>query len=163
MLIGLGVDSHRFEEQKTKPFVLGGVEFDEPLSMKANSDGDLILHALCNAIGSAIGEGSLSNYADKMCLEQGIKDSKEYLKFILKEAEKKGWKVKQVVVSLECKKPKIEVKREKIQESLAKLLNVKKEKIGITATSGEGLTDVGRGDGIYCIVNILMGRLNENS
>ncbi len=156
MRIGLGVDSHRFEEEKTKPLIIGGVEFDAPYSFKANSDGDLVMHALCNAVGSAIGEGSLSNYADKMCLEQGIKNSAEYLKYILKKAEEKGFKVKQAVISLECKKPKIEPMREKMQEKLAEILKIDKEMIGITATSGEKLTSVGKGEGVYCIANVLM-------
>ena len=81
--IGFGQDSHRFSLDKGKKLVLGGCIVPNEIGLEANSDGDLILHTLFNAISSAIGGKSLGFYADAM-LENGVTDSREYLKVILK-------------------------------------------------------------------------------
>ena len=159
MRIGLGQDSHIFEEGNGKKLVLGGAEI-EGVGMKANSDGDVILHALCNALGSAIGIGSVSTYADKMCLEDGVTDSKEYIKVPLRMIDEKGFRIENISLSLECKTPKIESIREKIVESLSNILAIDKTRIGVTATSGENMTEAGKGKGIQCFVVVLLSEKN---
>lgn len=156
--VGLGQDSHRFEE-KEKPLALGGFVIPNERGLKGNSDGDVILHALFNAISQAIGKRSISIYSDKMCLEQGIKDSKEYLKIILKKLEEKNYKINNVGIMIEAKKPKLEPYHDKIKESLSGILKIEKEQIGLTFTSGEELTDFGRGLGIQCFA---ITALNKN-
>lgn len=147
--VGLGLDSHRFEE-KPKPLILGGIEIPDEQGLKANSDGDVILHALFNALSQAIGEKSIGCYADKMCLEHGIKDSKEYLKVILKKLEEKNYKINNVGIMMEAKKPNMGPHHNNIKESLSNLLKIDQEQIGLTFTSGEDLTDFGKGLGIQC-------------
>ena len=75
--VGLGQDSHVNEEVE-KGLTLGGVFFKNEQKLKANSDGDVLLHAVFNGISQAIGEKSLGYYADDMC-EKGVKDSKKYI------------------------------------------------------------------------------------
>jgi 2-C-methyl-D-erythritol 4-phosphate cytidylyltransferase/2-C-methyl-D-erythritol 4-phosphate cytidylyltransferase/2-C-methyl-D-erythritol 2,4-cyclodiphosphate synthase len=143
--IGIGLDSHRFGGEK--PLVLGGVLIPDEEGLEANSDGDVILHSLFNALSQAIGDRSISCYADKMC-EEGITDSKEYLKVILKKVEEKGYKINNIGVMSEGKRPRLEQHHDKIKESLSKLLNIKDEQIGLTFTSGEELSAFGKGEGI---------------
>ncbi len=149
--VGLGQDSHRFDE-KQKPLILGGILIPDEQGLKANSDGDVILHALFNALSQAIGGRSISCYADKMCLEKGITDSKEYLKVILKKLNEDNWQINNVGVMVEAKKPKLEPYHDKIKESLSNLLKIEKDKIGLTFTSGEGLSEFGKGLGMQCFV-----------
>ena len=74
--IGFGQDSHRFLPQgTTKPCVIAGVTFPDTPGFNANSDGDLVIHALCNAISSVSGSLILGNIADDLCLKDGITDS----------------------------------------------------------------------------------------
>jgi len=150
--VGLGLDSHRFETEKEKPLILGGIEIPNEPGLKANSDGDVILHALFNALSQAIGGRSLGCYADKMCLQDGITDSKEYLKVILKKLEEKNQKINNIGIMMELKKPHLGEYHDKIKESIADLLNIKTEQIGLIFTSGEDLTDFGKGLGIQCYV-----------
>jgi 2-C-methyl-D-erythritol 2,4-cyclodiphosphate synthase len=149
--VGIGQDSHRFSGDKDKPLILGGVEFLGELGMEGNSDGDVVVHALCNALGSAIGEGSLSTYSDEMC-KKGITDSVEYLKVALNQVNKIGYEINNISISIEAQKPKIESKSFKIKTKLSELIGIKKDCIGITATTGESLTDFGRGEGIQVFV-----------
>ena len=152
--VGLGLDSHRFETEK--PLILGGIEIPDEPGLKADSDGDVILHALFNALSQAIGGRSLGCYADKMCLEQEIKDSKKYLKVILKKLEEKNCKINNIGIMMEAKKPRLEPWHDKIKESISQLLKINKSQIGMTFMTGEGLTDFGKGWGIqcYCIVAV---------
>jgi len=147
--IGIGQDSHKFSDDKNKKLALGGLEIKNEAGFEANSDGDVILHALFNAISTAIGEKSLGFYADKMC-KVGIKDSKKYIEFILNKIKKRGYTIGNVAIMLEGKKPRIDGYADKIKSSLSKLLKVREENIGIAATSGEGLTEFGKGKGMQC-------------
>ncbi len=150
---GIGQDSHEFEtstDPKSKePLTLAGLEFPEYPKLKADSDGDVILHAIFNALSQAIGDHSLGFYATPM-FQKGIKDSKKYLEVILKKVAQKKLKINTLGVMLECKVPKIDPITSKLKKSLAALLNITPAKIGITATTGENLTSFGQGKGIQC-------------
>ena len=145
----IGQDSHRIETPKTKPRVLGGVEFESDYSLSANSDGDVILHALTNAISGATTYNVLGKVADNMCKE-GITDSKEYLKEALKAMNR--IKIEHVSISIEALKPKFTPKISEMRSKIATLLSVEEQNIGITATTGEGLTECGKGNGIFVTV-----------
>lgn len=157
--IGVGEDSHHFAKKHdpNKPLTLGGVVFEDVLSVKANSDGDVILHALCNAILSAVGEKTLDSFAGKMC-QEGITDSQKYVKKALKIAKEQfpNFEIKNVICSLECKTPRIKPKHEAIIDNCAKILDLSKDQIGLTYTSGEDLSDFGKGLGVRCLVEILI-------
>jgi len=159
--IGLGQDSHSFEE-KEKPLILGGIEIPNEPGLKANSDGDVILHTLFNALSQAIGYKSIGCYADKMCLEQGITDSKEYLKVILEKLKEENYKINNVGIMMELKKPNLGQYHDKIKESLSNLLKIEKNKIGLTFTSGDNLTEFGKGLGIQCFVVTIVNKNGNN-
>ena len=150
---GLGQDSHRFEPQKTdKQLVLGGVVFENEIAMLGNSDADVVLHAIANGISGITGVNILGKISDDLCLKHGVTDSKVYVQEALKYLN--GWEICHVSCSLECKKPKITPKISEMKQSISQLLGLNVEDVGITATTGEGLTDFGRGEGIqvFCIV-----------
>ncbi len=146
--VGLGQDSHRFFNEE-KPLILGNYQVSETGGLEGNSDGDVIIHALCNALSSAIGGHSLSNWSDKMCKE-GTTDSKFYLKKIHEKVVLEKYKINNISLALEAAKPKLEKHLPEIQKKLATLLNLETRQIGITVTSGESLSDFGKGLGIQC-------------
>lgn len=150
MRVGIGQDSHRFD--KTKPLVICGKIIPDHDGFEANSDGDVVYHALCNAIGTAIGEGSLSKYSEDMCHKQGIKDSSKYVLHINNIMKNKGFSINNIAISIECKTPKIEPHVNDFKQNLSLLLNIKQSQIGIAATSGENLTAFGKGEGVNCFV-----------
>lgn len=147
---GLGLDSHRFVEAETdRPFVLGGLIFDDAPALAGNSDADVILHALTDAISGVTGRTVIGKVADALC-QQGVTDSKEYLKVAL--ADLGAWQISHVSIALECKRPKIDPKVPALRASIAGLLDIELEDVCLTATTGEGLNDVGRGLGIHATV-----------
>lgn len=152
MKVAIGQDSHQIDYESTdKKLLIGGIEFDEPFSLKANSDGDVVLHAITNAVSGITCHNILGSVADEMCKNHGIINSEEYVKEALKYLNEK---IVHLSISIECKKPKISPKIEEMRSNIARILNISKNSIGITATSGEGLTEFGRGNGISVIAII---------
>ena len=139
MKAAIGQDSHRFEEGYGKPLILGGVVFPGETGLLANSDGDVVLHAITNAVSGITGRNILGRVADEMC-QSGITDSAEYLREALKSLE---GRIVHLSVSMECLRPKISPMIPAMREKIAELLGVESAAIGITATTGEGLTDSG--------------------
>ena len=80
------------------------------------------------------------------CVKTGITNSEEYLKEALKYLNEK---IVHISISIECKKPKITPKIEEMRKNIARILNISENSVGITATTGEGLTEFGKGNGIY--------------
>ena len=151
-LSAVGQDSHRFTEEE-KPLYLGGVLFEGCRGLAANSDGDVVLHAITNAVSGLTGVNILGEAADALC-RNGITDSAVYLREALNVLEQKNMRLRHISLSLECKAPKISPKTEEMRLRIAGLCGISPERIGITATSGEGLTEFGRGEGIavICVV-----------
>lgn len=146
----IGQDSHRVSLSKDKPLILGGVEFDSGFSLEANSDGDVVLHAITNAVSGATGVNILGKPADEMC-KKGIKDSAMYLAEALKYMDN-NTQIVHVSISIEGARPKFAPKITEMRKKIAELLNLNLMCVGITATTGEGLTEFGKGNGIFVTV-----------
>jgi 2-C-methyl-D-erythritol 2,4-cyclodiphosphate synthase len=151
-LTGLGQDSHRIETIKTKPLILGGIEIESDFSLQGNSDADPVLHALTNAISSITGVNIIGEYSDRLCSIEGITDSAIYLEHSLQYLT--GYRLAHIAISIECLVPKISPNLDRMKKRIEMLTNVSSDHIGITATSGEGLTSFGKGEGIQAFVII---------
>jgi 2-C-methyl-D-erythritol 2,4-cyclodiphosphate synthase len=147
----IGQDSHRFgPENGTKKLVLAGVEIPGCPGLEGNSDADVVLHALTNAVSGITCVNILGAIADDMCLNRGITDSRAYLREAMKHLGKS--RILHVSVSIEALRPKLSGVIEAMRESIAGLLGIPAGSVGITATTGEGLTEFGKGNGIACTV-----------
>lgn len=147
MKVGIGQDSHRLDfDDKEKRLILGGVYFEDHPPLQGNSDSDVILHSIANAISGITCVNILGEISDDMCLNMGITDSKAYLAKALKYLGDS--KIVHISISIECQTPKISPKIPEIRDSLSRLLSIPETCIGITATTGEGLTQFGQGLGI---------------
>ncbi len=154
--VGIGQDSHKLVKNLGKKLVIGGVELENEKSFEGNSDGDIIIHALCNALEQAVGGNSLAVYTDPMC-DNGITDSKKYLEVAMEHIKEKGYRVNNVGISVEAKCPIILPIADKIRETLAPILEIDANDIGINATSGEEMTPFGKGEGAqaFAIVSLI--------
>jgi 2-C-methyl-D-erythritol 2,4-cyclodiphosphate synthase len=154
----IGQDSHRFlndreaAAQPGRPLVLAGVTLPGERALAGNSDADVLLHALTNAISGLSGVNILGAASDALCLGQGITDSRAYLGAAL--AALGDWKLSHVSFCVEGKRPHFAPWIQAMKESLAALTGLPVESIGITATSGEEMTAFGRGEGLqaFCMI-----------
>jgi 2-C-methyl-D-erythritol 2,4-cyclodiphosphate synthase len=146
---GIGQSSHRFLPiDSSKPCVVGGVIFDSVPGLDAESDGDVVFHALCNAITTLTGVSILNGIAVDLCRKDGITDSQVYVERALHALGKQ--KIVHAAFAIEAKKPRIDDRIESLRKQIAHVLSVKLSQVGVTVTSGEGLTDFGCGDGLQC-------------
>lgn len=147
---GIGLDSHRFlSEDSSKPCIVGGLIFDNVPGLDADSDGDVVFHAICNAITTLTGTPILGGIAIELCRKDGITDSQVYLERAILTLGKQ--KVVHIALSIEGKRPRFEEKFPAMKRNIAQVFGLTDKQVGITATSGNGLTDFGCGDGIQCL------------
>ncbi len=145
MKVAIGQDSHKIDyNNEEKKLILGGVEFQEDYSLTGNSDADVVLHAITNAISGITCKNIIGKVADDMC-KSGITDSEKYLKEALKYLNER---IVHVSIAIECKTPKITPKIDEMRSNIARILQIEENCVGITATTGEGLTEFGKGNGI---------------
>jgi len=152
MKTALGQDSHRFEPAPGKPLVLGGVAFEGCPGLLANSDGDVVLHALTNAVSGITCQNVLGAPADALC-RAGVTDSRRYLQAALADLRETPVHVS---FSIECSRPVLAPRIGEMRRSIGALLGLPAGCVGITATSGEGLTACGRGEGVsvLCVLTV---------
>jgi 2-C-methyl-D-erythritol 2,4-cyclodiphosphate synthase len=138
-----------------RPLLLGGVEFAEGPPLAGNSDADVVLHALCNAISGVTGVNIIGEAADRMRTEREITDSAEYVREALKYFT--GGRITHISLSIECARPVITPRIAEMRVKIAELIDIGVDGVCITATSGEGLTDFGRGLGIqvFCALTAI--------
>ena len=153
---GIGKASHRFlSPDSLKPCVIGGIIFEDVPGLAADSDGDVVYHAICNAISSLSGTPILEGIAKDLCRKDGITDSQVYLEHALRSLRQQT--ITHIAIAIEGKRPYFQECIEEMRKKLAKVLHLQLDQVGITAISGDGLTDVGCGDGVeaFCVLTTI--------
>lgn len=141
--VGLGLDFHLLEPGES--LIIGGIEFDYPLGTVAHSDGDVLLHAVCDAVLGAAGLGDIGqNFPDS---DPEYKDisSLELLQRVRDKIEAEGYRVNNVDTTLIIQKPKIGARRE---EMVGKISGVVNAPVNVKATTTEGLGFIGAEEGV---------------
>jgi 2-C-methyl-D-erythritol 2,4-cyclodiphosphate synthase len=156
MRIGHGFDVHKFGGEG--PVVIGGVSIDYPQGLIAHSDGDVALHALCDALLGAIGEGDIGRHFPDTDMAWSGVDSRDLLRRVYALVKEKGYVVNNVDVTLMAQAPKMSPHIRKMCEVLAEDLNVDLNQVNVKATTTEQLGFVGRKEGIACAAVALLIR-----
>ena len=150
---GIGQTTHRFlPPDSTKPCVIGGVIFHDVSGFQADSDGDVLFHSICKAIASLTHVPVLTTIAQELLAKEGVTDSQVYVNEALKTLKEQ--QLVHVSISLEAKQPYFDPFLLAMRERISQLLKLDLDQVGITALGGDGLTDVGCGDGVACTVII---------
>jgi 2-C-methyl-D-erythritol 2,4-cyclodiphosphate synthase len=154
--VGLGVDAHALVQGV--PLVLGGVRFDHPRGLAGHSDGDVIAHALVDAVLGAVGAGDIGTLfpSDDPALE-GI-DSLDMLREGYARVRGEGWELVNAACVLIGEEPRISGRREEMSAALAGALGVGASLISVTATTTDRLGFTGRGEGLAAEAVALLSR-----
>lgn len=146
---GIGRESRRFlPSDSSKPCIIGGIIFDGVPGLDAESDGDVVYHSICNSITSLSGIPILRGVAQDLCRKDGITDSQVYIEKALQTLGKQ--KIIHIAISIEGKRPQFEGRIEAMRKKIAQALSILHTQVGITFSTGDGLTDFGCGDGLQC-------------
>ena len=154
--IGHGYDSHRYEDGKY--IMIGGVKIASKRAIVAHSDGDILIHALCDALLGSSGKGDMGSYYDSSDKYKNI-DSAIFLQEIIQMVYSDGCSIINIDATVITEEPSITKHAIQIKKSLAKILKIDEEQINIKSKSNDKLGYVGRKEGIEAHVILLIEKI----
>ena len=144
--IGMGYDVHRLVEGRDCK--IGGLKFDHAKGPLGHSDGDVLLHAICDAFLGALALGDIGDHFPPTDEKFKDMDSKQMLKECYQKILDKGFVLNNLDTVIVCEEPKIKPRRLEIRELLAKLLSTELDNVSVKATTEEKMGLTGTGDAI---------------
>jgi 2-C-methyl-D-erythritol 2,4-cyclodiphosphate synthase len=156
--VGIGYDIHRLV--KGRKLFLGGVRVPYSKGLLGHSDGDVLLHAVCDAILGGLGLADIGKHFPNTDVKYKNIRSTELLKKVFRLIKNKGFAVVNLDVTVVAQAPKISLQRLEMQKSIAKLLNLSHESVNLKATTAEGVGDIGKNKAIaaWCVVLLRRGK-----
>jgi 2-C-methyl-D-erythritol 2,4-cyclodiphosphate synthase len=152
--IGQGIDFHRLEDGLD--LFLGGVKIESSKGCVAHSDGDVLLHAICDALLGAAGLKDIGHYFPDTSSEFKNIDSKILLARTFDLIRQKGFSVVNVDSTLCLEKPKIAPYINSMKEAIASILETESDNVTVKATTTEKLGFIGRGEGVVALAVVLL-------
>jgi 2-C-methyl-D-erythritol 4-phosphate cytidylyltransferase/2-C-methyl-D-erythritol 2,4-cyclodiphosphate synthase len=157
MKIGIGYDSHRLV--KGRALILGGVEIPNNVGLLGHSDADVLLHAICDAILGALGDGDIGTHFPDTDPEYKDISSLKLLEMVNKRVSVKGLAVSNVDATIIAERPKLRNYITKMIHNISHMLEIDPEMVNIKATTNEGMGFLGRNEGIatFSVVSLHRG------
>ncbi len=152
--VGQGLDVHAFGEGDH--VVLGGVSIPHGKALRAHSDGDVALHALCDAMLGAAALGDIGRHFPPSDDAWAGADSRDLLRRVDLLLKHDGWSVINADITLVCEQPKITPHAEQMKVNIAADLSLDVSDVSVKATTTEGLGFCGRGEGITALATVLI-------
>lgn len=157
--VGIGVDAHRFAAGR--PLILGGIEIPHPQGLEAHSDGDVLAHAILDALLGAANAGDKGKLFPPTDPEFKNIRSTELLHRAMIAVSRMGYEIGNVDVSVMCEEPRIDIHRESMCEVIATALGIQVEQVSIKGTTLERMGFTGRKEGIAALATVLLTRQND--
>ena len=154
--VGIGYDLHRLVAGRK--LLLGGVELPFEKGEDGHSDGDLLFHAITDAILGASGLGDIGSFFPPEDDKWKNADSAELLRTVMKEVLAKGWQIENIDCVVKLEKPKFIPYRQQVIESIARVLEVPADRIFVKAKTGEKLPPIGTSDAVEAYVVCLLSK-----
>jgi 2-C-methyl-D-erythritol 2,4-cyclodiphosphate synthase len=144
--VGIGYDVHRLVEGR--PLILGGVEFQHPKGLDGHSDADVLMHAVCDAVLGALGEGDIGQLFPNTDPRWKNAPSKVFLEEAARRLVTHDAKLVNVDATIIAEQPKVGPHLHAMKTHLSQALGIHPRQVGIKATTNEGLGFLGREEGI---------------
>ena len=154
MRIGSGIDVHAFGPGDF--VMLGGVRVPHTRGVVAHSDGDVVLHALCDALLGAGGLGDIGQHFKDSDPQWKGADSQRFVRAVLDMLRVRRLRVGNADVTVLCEAPKVGPVRDQMRRQIAELLEVTEESVNVKATTTERLGFLGRGEGLAAQAVVLL-------
>lgn len=152
--VGQGFDAH--ELVAGRPLRLGGVTVPYERGLEGHSDGDVLLHAVANALLGALGEGDLGRHFPSSDPELAGIDSRDILARVMAMARKAKLRIGNLDTTVIAQQPRLEGYVGAMQESVAKVLDAPVERVNVKVTSTDRLGAIGRAEGIAALAVVLL-------
>ena len=152
--IGQGYDVHALREGL--PMWLCGLKIDSPVGFVAHSDGDVAIHALCDALLGALALGDIGHlFPDTDPAWKGA-DSKDLLRRVMEKVRQAGYGVGNADITIALQRPKLAPYIPQMRQTLAPILGVSEDRVSVKATTTERLGFVGRGEGCEVWATVIL-------
>ncbi len=143
---GIGTDIHRLVPNRE--LFLGGVQIPYPLGLLGHSDGDVVIHAVIDALLGASGLGDIgTHFSDKDDRWKNV-DSKEMLDMVCNRLAEDNWSVVNVDLTIHAEEPRLEPHKGQIKRSIADVMHIDFTAVNVKAKTNEGLDEIGKGHAI---------------
>jgi 2-C-methyl-D-erythritol 2,4-cyclodiphosphate synthase len=156
MRIGHGYDVHKFGSDK--PLILAGVTVPYEQGLVAHSDGDVILHALCDALLGAVALGDIGKHFPDSDAQYAGADSRLLLRHCVALVAERGYRLGNLDLTVIAQAPRLRPHIDAMREIIAADCNCQLDQVNVKATTSEGLGFVGRKEGISCHAVVLLER-----
>jgi 2-C-methyl-D-erythritol 2,4-cyclodiphosphate synthase len=154
--VGIGIDAHAFAEGV--PLVLAGVAFEHPRGLAGHSDGDVVAHALIDALLGAADLGDIGTFFPSDDEQYRGASSLDLLWKAYREVRDVGWRLVNADCVLVGQEPRIGEARDEMGDRLAEALGVEQGRVSVRATTTDGLGFTGRGEGLAAQAVALLSR-----
>lgn len=154
--VGLGYDLHRLI--KGRKLLLGGIELPFERGEDGHSDGDVLFHAITDAVLGASGLGDIGSFFPPEEAKWKDADSAELLRTVMKKVSADGWKIENLDCVVKLEKPKFIPHRQAVIENIAKVLEVEPDQVFVKAKTGEKLPPVGTSEAVEAFVTCLLSK-----
>lgn len=144
--VGIGYDVHKLKAGRQ--LILGGVSIPHESGLDGHSDADVLMHAICDAVLGAIGEGDIGSFFPPSEAQWKDAASNIFLEEAARQVEKRGGRINNVDAMLIAEAPKIGPHISAMKENIATALGIAPDAVGIKATTNETMGFVGRGEGM---------------
>ena len=152
--VGSGYDVHAFGPGDH--VMLGGVRVPHDRGVLAHSDGDVLLHALCDALLGAAGKGDIGQWFPDTDARWRGADSSRFVAHVMEQLEADRWRVVNADLTLLAQAPRIAAHRGAIVARVAALLGLASDAVNLKATTTEGLGAIGRSEGLAAMATVLI-------
>jgi 2-C-methyl-D-erythritol 2,4-cyclodiphosphate synthase len=157
--VGLGHDTHRLAPGK--PLIIGGVTIPHDVGPVAHSDGDVLLHAITDALLGAAGLGDIGEWFPDTDPRHKDADSADLLKTVLAGIHRDGWSVVNLDCTIHLQKPKLATFKSPIAARIATLLGIDPSLVNVKAKTGEKVGPIGREEALSADAIVLLERASD--
>lgn len=158
--IGQGYDVHRFSANR--PLIIGGIKIPYEKGLEAHSDGDVLIHAICDALLGAAGLGDIGRRFPDTDQQYKNIDSRELLAHVSSLLQGKGFTINNIDATIIAQEPKLAPYIPAMEEVLAKILQIEMDQVNVKATTTEKMGFTGRGEGIATQAVVLLEKFECN-
>ena len=154
--VGIGYDLHRLVEGRR--LLLGGVELPFEKGEDGHSDGDVLFHAITDAVLGASGLGDIGSFFPPEDNKWKNADSADLLRTVMKEVQSQGWQIENIDCVIKLEKPKFIPYRQQVIESIASVLGIEADRVFVKAKTGEKLAPIGTSEAVEAYVVCLLSK-----
>ena len=159
MKIGMGYDIHALSEGRK--MVLGGIEIPHQKGPVGHSDGDIVLHAICDALLGAMAKGDIGRLFPDNDPEYKDIDSKKLLEEVVAIMKDEGLKVSNIDINVIAEEPKISEYQQDMSKTISEILEISSDNVSIKGKTAEKMGSVGKGEAIEAYAVVLLVEASE--